>query len=80
MIKRFTRRQVPGAYLRILTGGDLGAGDEVRIVHRPAHGLTVGEVFRALIGDRELMARFLDAPELPEPYREQARRLTGSRR
>jgi MOSC domain-containing protein YiiM len=75
MIKRFTARQVPGAYLRILTEGDLGAGDEVRVVHRPAHGLTIGEVFRALTGERALMPRLANTPELPPTLREKAMRL-----
>ena len=36
----------PGAYLRVLTEGEVGAGDPVEVVHRPGHGLTVAEVSR----------------------------------
>lgn len=70
LIKRFTERGWPGAYLRIITPGDVGAGDAVEVVHRPAHGVTIGETFRALSGDRELAPRLLELPELPEKYRE----------
>ena len=77
LVKRFTRRGLPGAYLRIVTEGDLGAGDRVEIVHRPDHGVTIGEVFRALTGDRALAPRLLEAPELPETRRERARRMTA---
>ncbi|MDQ6858961.1 MAG: MOSC domain-containing protein [Chloroflexota bacterium] len=36
----------PGAYLRIVTEGDLGAGDPVTIVSRPDDALSMGEVMR----------------------------------
>lgn len=75
LIKLFTRRGVPGAYLRILGEGEFGAGDEIQLVHRPEHGVTIGDVFRALTGDRALVPRLLDAAELPVALREKARRL-----
>lgn len=75
LIKLFTKRAVPGAYLRILTEGQIGAGDEIRIVHQPGHGVTIGEVFRALTLERELMPRLLEAPELPASLREKAEKL-----
>jgi MOSC domain-containing protein YiiM len=48
LVKRFTARGATGAYLRVLEPGDVGAGDPVEIVHRPAHGITAGTAFRAL--------------------------------
>lgn len=54
----------PGAYLRILREGDIGAGDEVQIVHCPAHGVTVGDVAYAYHEDHRHAARLLHAPEL----------------
>ncbi|HEV2086666.1 MAG TPA: MOSC domain-containing protein [Cryptosporangiaceae bacterium] len=77
MIKRFTARGAPGAYLRIVTDGELGAGDAVTVVHRPGHGVTVAETFRALTGDRTLAERLLQAPELPARYQARARRWLG---
>lgn len=65
LVKRFTEHGAPGAYLRVRTEGELGEGDEVRIVHRPEHGVTLGEMFRALTGDHELLPRLLDVPDLP---------------
>jgi MOSC domain-containing protein YiiM len=65
-IKRFTVQGWPGAYLRIITEGEVGAGDGVVIAHRPAHGVTIGEVFRGFSGERSLAPRLLLAEELPE--------------
>lgn len=45
-VRRFTQGGLPGAYLRVLSGGSLAAGDAVRVVHRPAHGVSVGGWFR----------------------------------
>ena len=44
--RRFAAARRPGAYLRILAEGEVGAGDPVEVVHRPGHGLTVAEVSR----------------------------------
>ncbi|MFE5289376.1 MOSC domain-containing protein [Nocardia sp. NPDC056611] len=44
-VKRFTAQANTGAYLRVLTEGGIGAGDEVRVVHVPEHGVTVRDLF-----------------------------------
>ncbi|WP_433529492.1 MOSC domain-containing protein [Micromonospora sp. CA-263727] len=74
LIKRFTARAAPGAYLRVLREGELGAGDPIEVTHRPAHGVTVGEVFRALNLQPELLPRLLAADDLPGWIRDKARR------
>ncbi|MGN9918859.1 MOSC domain-containing protein [Micromonospora palomenae] len=80
LIKRFTVRAAPGAYLRVLREGEVGAGDPVEVVDRPAHGVTIGEVFRAMNLEPELLPRLLDAAELPEPVREKVRRRVAGTR
>jgi MOSC domain-containing protein YiiM len=79
LIKRFTVRATPGAYLRVLREGEVGAGDPVEVVDRPAHGVTIGEVFRAMNLEPDLLPRLLDAPDLPEPIRQKARRRLAGR-
>ncbi|MER7335587.1 MULTISPECIES: MOSC domain-containing protein [unclassified Micromonospora] len=79
LIKRFTVRATPGAYLRVLRDGEVGAGDPVEVVDRPAHGVTIGEVFRAMNLEPDLLPRLLDAPELPEPIVEKVRRRLARR-
>ena len=80
LVKRFTAAGRPGAYLRIVAAGELQVGDAIRIVHTPAHGVTIGETFRALTGDRTLAPRLLEAPELPAQAHANARKwLAGAR-
>lgn len=47
-VARFTRAARPGPYLRVLEEGDITAGDAIEVVHRPGHGITVSDMFRAL--------------------------------
>lgn len=59
-IKRFTRAGLPGAYLRVVTPGTIGAGDAVRVEHRPGHGVTVAHL---LAGDGEAFLALHDADD-----------------
>jgi MOSC domain-containing protein YiiM len=68
-VKRFARALRPGAYLRIVEEAEIGAGDEVRVIHRPDHGVTVALVARAYLHDRGLAPGLLGAPELPADWR-----------
>ena len=66
MVKRFAAAARPGAYLRVVVPGELGAGDAVEVRSRPSHGISVGLVFRAIMhDDHGLAARAALAPELP---------------
>ncbi len=44
-VKRFTQQGDIGAYFRVLREGTVLAGDDVTVVHRPAHGVTIRQVF-----------------------------------
>ncbi len=80
LIARFSRRGAPGAYLRVLIEGEVAAGDPVAVLHRPGHGITVGQVFRAVMTDPdELPALGGIAHLLPEDIRNRVlRRLARS--
>jgi MOSC domain-containing protein YiiM len=62
---RFAAANRPGAYLRIVEPGDVGAGDAIEVVDRPSHGVTIAEVSRALLGERALWPHVLRATRLP---------------
>jgi MOSC domain-containing protein YiiM len=64
MVKLFAQSSRPGAYLRIVTEGELGAGDEVEVLSRPDHGVTIAMASDAVFKDRSLAARVLEAPQL----------------
>jgi len=80
LIKRFTAHAAPGAYLRVVTPGEIGADDVVDIVERPDHGVTLGETFRAFNGEPDLLPRLLAASQLPEPMLAKARRRVAADR
>jgi len=44
-VRRFAAEGRPGAYLRVVTPGEVSAGDEVRVVERPDHGVTIASWF-----------------------------------
>jgi MOSC domain-containing protein YiiM len=68
-LKEFRAAVRPGAYLRIAQAGELGAGDEIELLERPDHDVTIALIFRAYLHDRALAAGMLDAPALPEQWR-----------
>lgn len=76
-VRRFTKGGRPGAYLRIVQEGEIGAGDTIRILSTPSHGMTVGDVFRIYSRDRDEVTKLVEIPELSESWRswaEQQRR------
>ena len=52
--RRFTLAAAPGAYLRVITAGDVGAGDPIAI-DRPDHQVTIRLMFRAHTREKHLI-------------------------
>ena len=65
MVRHFAEAGRPGAYLRVVAEGEIGAGDEVEMLERPAHDVTVALVSRAILLDTGLLAHAATAPALP---------------
>ena len=76
-IKRFTQAARPGSYFRVIESGEIRAADQIEIVHRPEHDVTVEVCFRALTLQPELLPQLLVADALPRDLRELARRRTA---
>lgn len=73
--RRFAAAGRPGAYLRIVREGEVGAGDAVEVLSRPSHGLRVADVAAAYHdGDPALVRALVDVPQLSESWRSWARR------
>lgn len=66
-VKRFTAEARPGPYLRVVQPGRLAAGDDLVVIHRPDHDVSVSLMFKALTTERELLPRLLDVGEALAP-------------
>jgi len=76
-LKRFTKANRTGAYLRVITPGQVQAGDAISVVYRPVKSVSIAEAFRIYMVDRGSLARLLDAESLPADLREEVEdRLT----
>jgi MOSC domain-containing protein YiiM len=78
-IKRFTRENRTGAYLRVVEPGDVKAGDRVEVVDRPAHGMTIARAFRAYTTDAALLPELLAVEDLPAGLRESVHKRLSRR-
>ncbi|GAA3131384.1 MOSC domain-containing protein YiiM [Kribbella aluminosa] len=58
-VKRFHQAGRPGAYLKVLRTGSIGAGDPIEVIGRPDHEVTVAHMF----GDQDpvKLRRMLDS-------------------
>jgi MOSC domain-containing protein YiiM len=71
-VRRFARASRPGAYLRIIEEGELGAGDAITVERDEGqeHGVSVRLVSDAILNDPSLIPRVLAAPQLIPKLRE----------
>ncbi len=52
-VKRFTEGGRPGTYFKVLTPGEVSAGDKLTVTERPSHGVTILDYFKVQSGDRD---------------------------
>lgn len=72
-IKTFTEAGVPGAYFRVLSSGQLRAGDGITIEYRPDHDVTIELAFNARMKDPGLAPALLKADALSTELKSYAR-------
>jgi MOSC domain-containing protein YiiM len=70
LIKDFTAALKSGAYLRIIKEGEISANDEIKVISRPEHGVTITDVFAAKSGERGKIAQLKKAEQLSDSYKE----------
>jgi MOSC domain-containing protein YiiM len=68
-VKTFAQRNRPGAYLRVVTPGDVRAGDRIEVVDRPGHGISIADAFRAYLSEPALIPELLARDGIPENLR-----------
>jgi len=61
LVKRFAAHGATGAYLRVLTPGEIGAGDAVEVHSRPDHGITVESAFRIAMTEKSRLPELAPA-------------------
>ena len=75
MVKRFLASGRTGFYLSVVQEGEVGAGDEIRLISRDPHGITVPDITRLYVSRRyspdeaELARRAIRDDALPESWR-----------
>ena len=77
-VKRFTALGRPGGLAEVLTPGTVRAGDEITVLDRPTHGLTLGEAFGAMPADKAVALLAAHAPgDLQPDIRHRAQAAAG---
>lgn len=79
-VRRFTEHGAPGAYLRVVVEGMVTAGDDIEVVHRPEHGVSIGASFVGLgpdVGRRLLDAAATGQLDLADSLRAYAERAVA---
>jgi MOSC domain-containing protein YiiM len=76
-VRRFAAAVRPGAYLRVLTEGEISAGDDIEVLSRPERRVTVAESMRAYYGDADLMRTLLVVPGRGANWEAIAERVLG---
>jgi|SoiMetStandDraft_5_1073268.scaffolds.fasta_scaffold26160_3 MOSC domain-containing protein YiiM len=65
--KIFTAVGRPGAYLRVIAPGTIGAGDPIEVIDRPDHQVSITMMFKATTTERELLPQLLAADAYLDP-------------
>jgi MOSC domain-containing protein YiiM len=83
MVKRFLASGRTGFYVAVVREGEVGAGDEIKMIDRGAQAVPVSEITRLYVakryGEAEIRAvrRALEVKELPESWKEYFRERLG---
>lgn len=73
--RKFSDAHRWGAYLRIVEDGEVEAGDEIEIVERPDHSVTVDLIASVYYGEHRRAGELLAAPQLPQGWRDWAQEI-----
>ncbi|MFM7860748.1 MAG: MOSC domain-containing protein, partial [Candidatus Nanopelagicaceae bacterium] len=67
-----------GTYLRIINEGEICAGDEITVISKPSHQISVLDIFEAKAGNREKIKEIASLEELSEKYQDWARKIAAN--
>ncbi len=72
IIKRFLASGLTGIYFKVLQEGEVGTGDEIKLINRDQYNVTVRDIVRLYTVDREdvqTMERAIKVKDLPDGWR-----------
>ncbi|MBF8252205.1 MAG: molybdenum cofactor biosysynthesis protein [Actinobacteria bacterium] len=75
LIKEFMAAGRPGTYLRIIHEGEITAGDSIKVIKVPDHGITIADIYAAKNGERSKVREIAQVKELSMKYQEWAKNL-----
>ena len=75
LIKEFMAAGKPGTYLRIIQEGHISAGDEIEVISKPAHNVSIADLYSAKNGERSKVEEIAAVKELSAKYQEWAQSL-----
>ena len=82
VIRKFLNSQRPGIYFKVLTEGEIEAGDKIELISRDENGVTINDIVRLYVKDKtdiKTMQRAVMVKSLPIGWRhhfnEQIRQL-----
>ncbi len=81
IIQRMIERGRHGFYFSVEQEGVVAAGDEIRLLDRPASSLTVAElasVYLGRVSDPELVHRAMESETLPEKWKQKLAQRAGA--
>jgi MOSC domain-containing protein YiiM len=75
ILKKFVNSQRPGIYYKVLKEGELGVGDNIKLIYRDKNNVTINDIVSLYINDHNneenisKMRRAAKLEFLPEPWR-----------
>jgi len=75
LIKEFMAAGKPGTYLRIIQEGHISAGDEIEVISKPNHQISIADLYAAKNGERSKVEEIAAVKELSAKYQEWAQSL-----
>jgi MOSC domain-containing protein YiiM len=72
MIRRFLTSGRPGIYFKVLREGEVGAGDEIKLISKDKNNVTIKDIVRLYVDDKEdieTMQRAIGVKALPLGWR-----------
>jgi MOSC domain-containing protein YiiM len=75
LIKEFMAAGKPGTYLRIIQEGHISTGDEIKVISKPQHHISIADLYAAKNGERSKVEEIAAVKELSAKYQEWAQSL-----